>query len=640
MRISSSLILLSLLSVNTSCGKWAKANSEQVQTMQRPTYPHIDGDVFTLNSSKNSTSYKGTIFLANDSASVEDFAALINVSVASRQAWGEMKTFETDSEYLNLYSDLNGLAVKQLDLMKDGLKAFETSALARSPIGMEAKLANVDTWIDREIASLSLDADKKTAFDRSWGEYCEAKIIEFAAHPFLSQNTFKLQPVPAPLCKKYYADHSFLTSPDCVSPTGDYLKCIWIDGVAKTRWFVSTSEVSDPALATAREDKRSKLKDLFSDANYEATRGALGFVETSFVFTGPTDPNKSKYFVNKETFLNLALGQKTDAVCATVIASAGSQDLCRIFGISLETRSPLQVINAVEGVAPNEKIFAKLPLPPAPRVATTQQIIRYLNDREGLNTSESDRLFNELKSGVALQTPGYLTAGKKFQDLIPEMRATLAAEFYGALSEDDLTRRSSQMVSTIAQEKLIEGKRTEWNRLNDNITTSTEKGITIANRPGFGRGFVQYSMTYAQFGNVLSAQFSFAGHLDHAFRACFDLEKSQSIACPGDLPLSSGVKFHEATLTKASDGGKIEFSFVISPAVEIGMGPKPRVEEGQKPDFFMDLSTSETEGRTLRFELYRTRLGSYMDIMTGKAFIEEAGKRKYEAGISMWEQSE
>ncbi|RZA11927.1 MAG: hypothetical protein EOP10_32255 [Proteobacteria bacterium] len=62
--------------------------------------------------------------------------------------------------------------------------------------------------------------------------------------------------------------------------------------------------------------------------------------------------------------------------------------------------------------------------------------------------------------------------------------------------------------------------------------------------------------------------------------------------------------------------------------------------EGEKPDFFMDLPTSETEGRTLRFEFYRNRLDGYLDIMTGKAFIEDKGVQYYEAAVSQWEQAD
>lgn len=638
MRLSSSLILLSLLSLNASCGKWAEADSEHVQTMQRPSYPDVAGDVFSLNSTKTYTTYRGTIFIANDNASVVDFAELINASVASRETYAAMKKFEVESNYLTLYSDTSSLATDQLNLMQEGLQAFELEALSKNPISYEAKIENASTWIEREVASLGLTAEQQAAFDASWGEYCEAKLIELAVHPVLSQNLFKSQPSPTPLCQKYYAAHAMMQSPDCTSQTGDYLKCVWLDGVVKTRWFTSPDEATDPVIAAAKADKRQKLSDLLSDNNYASTRGVLGFVESSFNLTGSAI-YKKLYFDKKEAFLTIALDQKNDATCVKVIASVGSQDVCRVFGLSPEARSPRQIIDAIEGVTSDAKIFAKLP-PPADRSITTQQLIRYLNERNRFETSEGDRLFMELKDGSNLPQPSFSSAGKEFTDQLPQFRGVLGAEFYGAFSPTDRAERTKKADAIAYQKQLIANTRTEWNTLNNAITAATDRGITAANRPGFGHGFLQYNMIYQQFGNILSAQFSFVDHEDYAFRACYDLEKNLGVACPADLPLKADTTMLDASLSRASDGGMIQFSFKISPTVEIGMGPKARAEADRKADFFMDLPVSELEGRTLRFELYRNRLDGYLDIMTGKAFIEEDGQRKYEAGISMWEQAE
>ncbi len=639
MRLSSSLLLLSLGLMSTSCGKWAKANSEHVQTMTRPQYPVIGDDVFALNSPKNRTTYKGTLFIANDKASPVDFAELINASVQSRESWAAMKSFEVESDYVRLYKDDVAVAPIQVNLMKEGLQAFQVEALSKSPIAYTKKMDNAVTWIDRELASLHLNSEQASNFEASWGEYCEAKIIELAAHPVLAQNLFKSQPSPTPLCQKYYAAHELLSGPSCTAETGDYLKCVWLEGVNKTRWFTSPLEASDPLLAAAKTDKRLRLANLLSDANYEATRGVFGSKESSFILTG-LGIYKKNYFDKKDAFVNIALDQKNDTGCLKVIANAGSQDICRVFGLSPEERSPRQIIKAVEGTVANASAFLPLPAPAAPRTATTQQLLQYLNERNGFETSESDRLFFELKDGKLLPQPSYSSSGKEFTDRLPEFRGLLAAEFYGDLSPADLTEKDAKTKAIAYQEQQINAHREDWTRLSANIAASTDRGLSAANRPGFGHGFLQYTMTYQQFKNILSAQMSFVGHENYAFQACFDLETKTGVACPADLPLVADLALQEAKLTQASDGGKIEFSFTISPAVEVGLGPKPRADADRKPDFFMDLPVTETEGRTLRFELYRNRLDNHLDIMTGKAFIEEAGQRKYEAGISMWEQSE
>ncbi|MBC7660223.1 MAG: hypothetical protein H7249_10995 [Chitinophagaceae bacterium] len=637
MRISSSLILITLLSLNASCGKWAKANHETVETMPRPTYPVVTGDVFSLDGAKPATSYKGTLFLSNAKATAVDFAALIDASVSSRKAWGAMNKFEVESDYTNLYSD-NGLATQQVALMKQGLQSFELDALAKNPISHAAKLSNAETWIERDVATLGLSAEQKVEFDASWGEYCEAKIIEFAVHPALSQKTFKAVPSPAPLCSKYYADHSMFTSADCTTDSGDYLKCIWLDGVIKTRWFTSPNEATDAGLATAKGDKRTRLTALLSEANYAGTKGVLANTASAFVLTSPI--YKKLYFDKKDAFIKIAIDQKTDASCVKVVANVDSQDLCKVFGLAPEAHSPRQVIAAVEEVTPNENVFHKLPAPSLPRLILTQDVIRYLQQRYSTETSEGDRLFLETKDGSTLDQPTYVSAGQAFIDRIPQIRTLLGAEFYGTFSDADNAERLKKANAIAYQAQLITDHRAQWNKLNDDIISTTDTGITVANRPGFAHGFFQYEMNFQQVGNILTAQFSFEDHLDYVMRACFDLVKNAAVDCPGDLPLKADTNLLSASLTRGTDGGKIEFAFKLSPSDAIGFGPKPRSDADRKPDFFMDLPTTETEGRMLRFELYRNRLDGHLDIMTGKAFVEANGIQYYEAALSMWEQSE
>ncbi len=631
MRISLGLLLLGSIALNVSCGKGAKAGHENVDTMDSPQYPQIEGDAFTLNSPKSNLNYKGTILLFNDNTAAAPVAEVINASSANRQAWADIKKFEVDSDYLSLYGD-GGQAAKQLQLMKDGLQAYEIDALSKNPISSEARSANALTWIDREIADLNLNDAQTAAFNASWGEYCEAKVIELAVHPLLAQNTFKSIPNPAPVCQQYYTDHAILTSADCTSDDGDYFKCLWLDGVAKTRWFALPAGSTD----ANRTDKLNRLAALLNDDNYAATKGVFAFTESSFNLTSAAI--KKLYFDKKEAFLNIALDQKTDANCVKAIASVGSQDICKIFGLSPEPHTPRQIIAAVEGTTPNQTIYQPLPAH-ADRASTTEQTIRYLNQRVATENSESDHLFFVFANTTVLTTPSFSTAGASYKDLFPEIRAHLAPDFYGSFTDADNVQIASKTQTISYLDSQINESRDTWTALNQNVLDTTDRGIRAANAPGVGVAFLQYDMAYEQFGNILRAELSFTGYESQVFRACFDLVSNQGVACPDGLPLQEDLTIHEASLSKAADGGMIQFSMKLDHANDIGFAPKARVAEGEKPDFFNDLPLTETEGRTLRFELYRNRLDGVLDIMTGKAFIEQDGQRKYEAGISMWEQA-
>ncbi len=630
------LITASLAFSSVSCGKWATAGHESVITPPIPEYPVVANDVFALNSPKSRTSYRGSMPIFNDATQPQLIADILTASIDSRAAWAEMKKFELESDYVQLYGD-NGQAPLQLSLMKDGLQAFELEALSKNPISQAAKIANAETWIDREVTALNLTPQKRASFDASWAEYCEAKVIELATHPLLAQNNFKSVPQPQALCVAHYKTLGLFQGPSCTGSAGDYFKCLWLEGVEKTRWFTSPLEASDPSLAAKKAEKRAMLEDLLTDANYASTRGVYGFKEGSFSPTVSAGLKKL-YVDKKEAFLGIALDQKNDASCVKVVASVGSQNLCKVFSLAPEARSPRQIITVVEGVKVDDNIFARLPAPEAPRTVTTQQVIQYLGERNKAEPSEGDRLFDELADGSTLSSPSF--ANISFKNLLPQVRSLLGPEFYGTFSAADELERTRKSDAIAFLDEKIQASQKRWLELNDVITKTTDEGITAANAGDVSLAFVQYVMNFEQYGNLLRVDFSIKEHEDTVARGCLDLTSNSSVTCPADLPLKSGLRLIEAVVKRSPDGGKLEFALPLTDVDNIGLGYKARAEEGRKPDFFSDFQAADLEGKTLRFELYRNRLLDSLDIMTGKSFIDLNGVRQYEGGVSMWEQAE
>lgn len=633
MRLSLTFLSLGILSslANSSCGKWAKASPETVTTMPRPTYPTVSNDVFSLNSTKTQTSYKGTMVIFSKEATVEDTAELINASVDSRLRWAESKKFQDDTNYSLTYGDENAVAKNTLKLMKDGLQKFDVEALNKSPIDQASKLANADTLLERELSLLNLTPEQRSAFDASWGHYCEAKLIEFAAHPLLAQNTFRSKPNPAALCQQYYAANQMMTSADCEAESGDYLKCVWVDGVSKTRWFRSPDPTSTEA---PRDLKRSKLLEMFNETNYEATKGVLGFTESAFA----TDAiSKTLYLNKKGSMLDIAVNQRTaPATCAKAILNAGSKAYCSIFGEDKETFSPKQVIDAMEGVTAAAAIVSPLPAP-LDRSYNIHQLLQYLNKRNLIETSESDRLFLDKITGSPLTIPAYEKFGGAFASLSAEIRSGLGADFYGKFSAADLQARALKLAAIEGQEARINFNNAEYIRYLEAASAGSERGAAAANRPGFSKGFIQYELVFQQLNNILNVELRFEDQNLYAYRTCLDLNSNQNVLCPEGFTLRAELTYLPAMIEWASDGGKIDLSFKLENVNAIGFGPRARKSAEEKPSFFMDLPAEETEGKTLRFELYRNRLLDSLDIMTGKAFIEDGANQLWEAGISIWE---
>lgn len=635
MRIYKFISCLPFVVALSACGKWAGAGSESVTTLPIPEYPKIQDDVFSLNSSKAKTEYKGTLIIFNDATSPELLAKVINASVAARDAWGDIKKFEVESSYVGNYTD-GGYAFKNIELMREGLQAFEIEALNKNPISQAAKVENARTWISREIDSLNLTAEQKETFENQWGAYCEAKVIEFATHPVASSTGFKSFPYPSALCQDYYGKNGFFTGESCQNPSdGDYTKCLWSEGILKTRWFAVPT--NDEALATKRLEKRTRLIDLLNDSNYVSTRGVLNFTPSSFNL-GASAAFKKLYYDKKEAFVTIALDQKNDNTCTRVIANTGSQDVCRVFGIAPDLVSPRQVISAVEGNTVDEKLFARLPAPAAPRTVTTQQILRYLGERIRAENSTGDRLFVETSDGSLLSQPTFASAGKDFNEILPQVRQILGPEFYGRLGEQDVLRKQDKLDAINTLEADILTKRATWDRLNQNIADTTDTGISAANAGNVAVGFAQYQMTFDQIGPILQARWFMQEARSHVFQACFDLSKYETSNCV--LPEKADITYHPATLKLSENGARLDFSLTVDDPAAEGFDHKDRHDEDRKPDFFMDLNRDSWTNRTLRFELYRNRIKGCLDIMTGKAFVEKDGQKEFEGAISSWEQAD
>jgi hypothetical protein len=639
MKVSHRVTIVLLAVLSTHCGKWAKANKQSVETVAIPTYPKIEDDVFSLNGRKPQTTYRGTMLFINEATSPELLSHVINASVASRESWAEIKRFEQTTNYLREYGD-RGLALQALSLMQSDLRNFELTALLKNPITADQRASNARTWITRELEGLSVTGDARATFEANWGAYCEAKIIELATHPVFAKNTYRSKPTPLALCEQYYTDAGFFSGTNCENPSDrNYFSCLWQEGVLKTRWLrmpdplpsgATTEELEAwSLLSTDMKKKRESLSELL--ANSGSGLQAMLSLDTSKI---------NSAFIKDTFFMRLVLSQLApDASdvkrCTAGVKDAALKPFCAVFTLAPVQPSPIEWIDAMEGRAITSRLI-QLPLPPSPRRASTQQVIRYVAERRQLGTSESDRLFHTLANDTTLTPPNFGNDAE-FAAILGEIRELLAAELYGSLTAAD---------AAVKQEKLenigyLADKITTFQRRSEQLYASMEKttnrGFEAANAGNVAHAFLDIRISFQQWGALLQGEFWINGTDDSRFRACYDVTQGAAAECP---PQDDGDrKIKSARLFKDPNSGRIDFSFLLEDPEHTGFGPRPRIDTtgGARPDYFMDIGPEITTNRTIKLELYPNRMLGHLDILTGKAFIEDGATRLYEAGISAWE---
>ena len=666
-RISCSIIALPLLSVlATSCGKWAHSKRPQaINTVAIPEYPKVQDDVFSLSGKKPDITYRTTMLIINPKTDPSLLGEVVNASVFSREAFAEARAFEITNDYKNLYGD-SGLEIQALHYMTNDLRNFELKSLQKNPISIERRVENARSWIAKELDDIKLSSEQRETFDTAWGSYCDAKVIELASNSIFAASSYKAVPTPQPFCAEYYESRGYFAGPSCVNPSqGNYFTCLWQEGVLKTQWFQPLPAL--PASATpeetaawtsfnsAMEAKRAKLNSLL-------TSDPIGFQKVLALdpekVAIQADPIRNKinptFFVS--IFTRQLVKQAGNNVVWCSIATFGIKDpsfspLCTLFSQAPLPRSPADWIDSMEGRTQGASLV-DLPAPPAPRKATTQQIMRYVGERNKGLTSESDRLFHSvLTSPKPLETPAYEGAGDDFVGSLDEIRTLLAAVLYGTFAPEDLKERVERTRNIQYRQQKIAEVKAQSKELQDQTNESIDRGLkatnagNIADGSNVAFGFIEVRFHFKQLGQILLGEFwpkdsEVSNRTTHIFRGCYDVDQGKSVDCPSEIPGDTeGLVIYPATLTKNPDSGRIDLSMVVSEPEAVSLDTKPRVDTstGALPNYFMDFSADEFRNKTLRFEIYSNRVDGYLDILTGKMFISAEGKDLYEGGISGWE---
>ncbi len=631
-----------------SCGRWASAHDQTVETLAIPKYPKVSDDVFSLSSRKPDTTYRATMLFIHEGADPMLLGEVLNASVYSREVFANARRFELVNDYKNLYSD-TGLEPQTVTLMKKDLNTFELSQLQKNPMTIEERKTKIKDWFDQKVGSLPFDAAQRRSFDDAWGAYCEAKIVELASNSVFAASSYKELPTPQGLCSDYYASAGLLAGASCQNPKeGNYFTCLWQEGVGKTRWFQASAELTAEA-SSAMAQKKSQLQELLKvPSNFQKVLA----LDPTMVSIN-SNPVKNKITPNFFTsiFTQQLVKEPGNNVAWCSVPPFGIKDrklsgICTLFGLAPLEHSPAEWINSLEGRSSENELFT-IPPPTDVTLARFEDFVRYLGERDKGRSSEGDRLFHApLQSPKPLVAPIFNDAGEEFLDRLDSVKAELSSVIYGSLDETALAEKDFRSKNISYREAKIAEMQDESKVLEAETERALSRGLKATNAPGVAHAFVEIRFHFRQVGSILVGEFwpkdaEVGNQAAGLFRGCFDLSQQETIDCPAELASgdSSDIRVFPAQLNRDPETGQINLAMKVEDpdAASLILKPRMEVEPGETPNYFMDLDSSAFKGRQLRFELFPNRLQDSLDILTGKVFLEDETRAVFEGGISGWE---
>jgi hypothetical protein len=621
------LVVLGLAALQ-GCGKGAHAEKQSVDTVALPPFPAIKDNVFALTDGKTQVSYKSTMLILNPTGNVNLLADVIGASELTRIKAADAKSFVgNEKDFDARYGD-SGTVVTEIKQKQEDLKVFLTEAQKRGediPLADRQKAAG--EWFAGASAQLGLSPEDNTKLQTTFAGYCDAKVVEFAAHPVfaaLAVDGYTERPSPNQLCESYYKERGYFQGESCTN--GDYFTCIWQEGVVKSGSLLTQNGTSLGEL----------LKPIFEDkAKTEIFRKILMADETvsaPYIKTA-TSIVKDAIFKKKVYFYTALQSGKpsigTEASCQKLLDPEFGF-ICGVFARTWKEKTPQSFLLDVEFNS------AMMVVKDRADLKTVSDSVKFFGQRPTVGTpqaSNSDYYFHALAPGKTLSQPSADSLGLQ-QDAISAINNIFIGKVF-PMSPADRIIKDQKEAELAALQKDLTYHRTERDRLTAVASDALRAGIRSANAGDVAFGFIAYRMTVTHVGDIMRATISFEDFENQVFEGCYDKTNRVSIDCPPGLGLA-GETMRKAKLSLNPDKGRIEFSLVLDDPEAVGLGVKAKNEAS--PDYFMLLTPDQIQGTTLTFELYPNRMQNSLDILTGKALFTRGEGYLFEAGISMWEE--
>ena len=220
----------------------------------------------------------------------------------------------------------------------------------------------------------------------------------------------------------------------------------------------------------------------------------------------------------------------------------------------------------------------------------------------------------------------------------------LTGKFYPDFSEKDrvIIAEKEAMIARLSAE--VDASKEQYAEYNAAIPLTSAAAFEVGNRPGVAHAFLEIRFKVSKREGILRSYFWINGYDGGAVIGCYDL--SGKTAVTADCLPHSEDGFEAERLQVAErfmfdeSSGRIDFAFDMPAPEAVGFEKKERVA-ADAPSFesFNDFDAVYYRGKTMRLELYPNRVMEALDVLTGKAFLEEDNQVLYEAAVSLWDQN-
>lgn len=624
----------------SACGKWADSDPLPIESIESPQYPKQIGSVFDLSPGVASIGFGGTMVVWNENVSPQNIADLLQASIDSRLAWTRSKEFSEQNDYDLKYSE-GGIYARALKDMKASLNAFEAEEKEKLGIDYETLRTSSDNLLDDELNLLfpnNIDMQNSTRV--IFHTYCEAKIWDLATNSFFAANQYAERPTPLAMCEPYYRSNGFFSDESC-SPASEgknYLSCFWNSGVKNSSFYQSYNT-----------DQKNIISELISPDSIASMGSILALKDDAFTFKSPIYKRRTigENKENRTYFSDLILAQsKGSKLCQAIIPE--NRSLCSAFQksyskdqISSLEMSPFDYISMIEGT--NAERSSLLPLPPRPNSNfNTKQMLAYLGQRYAHKNSESDRMFHKVVEGQVpfKQNP----SDAILASLSSEIENSLSGRLYPALTGESLNQYLQRKAQISDLESDLNFKTRFYNDLTDDITETSDRAFTVANRSEVAHSLVEIRFKVSNRQGLLRGYFWIKDFEDVVVLGCLDLaanvQKNDSCSPAPEDKIEANLVIPAKSFHRDRTTGRIDFEIDLEMAETIGFSPKERLDLGSETfDSFNDFKLDYLADKTLRLEAYPNVVRNIMDILTGKAFISDGSTDIHEAAISLWDQN-
>lgn len=559
--------------------------------------------------------YRGTLLLTANDARGLDLDRFLTRHERQLTTASDVTTF-VGPDFDAIYG-ANGTLTQEIQTRENSLQVtiqdVMTKSFPKKP-GTSSELA-ASAWFNRRLQGLGLSAEEAERVRQEFGNYCDAKIVELAAHPVfakLSALGYKERPSPQPFCEQYYAEQNYFRGPEC-APGGDAFRCLWVEGVLKK----SPAPARDILLPIFDDPAKSRVFQLILQSDSVASAPYINASSTVI---------RDQIFNRKRYYFSAILGGRpsigTEAACVRTLDPSFSF-ICGSFARAWGVRTPLDVIVGLEqggslGYQPAElKLLGEWLNYFGARTVSSQVFL-----------SRADILFFQLLDPSKM--PAYDFSDPAWTPEFLNLLLSFLDESLQPISAEDRQKINSQLTVVADLRRQLTQHLDERIRLMSIATDALGDQLLDVNLSPAALAFVRLSAELDSVDTVVRLRLHFGDQDLLGFVGCFDRSQQKAVDCPAD---DSREGIRSLQIQSLDPDGRIVFSHRLdTPAMN---GWPLKVPTPSLPDFFSRLTEQELTGAKLIYDLRFYQFQKTLPVANGSIRIEQDGKPKYEGVIAV-----